>query len=360
MTPNLKLSLALGLSQRVGVVSGVASLHVLVLAGSLLIGSEMVAPPTVLGVDVVAQGELAFEAGEAPAPDSPVVSPPVAEPAAEAAQAQRQEVARNEPQKAPPAPATRRIPARTRRWPRTNRSRDRRKRRRHRSRRRPPPAASARKTAGRPSRRRAEGAIPRWFRPRSTATSSIPRRRAEKAAAWSESPSRSARMARFCASKPPARPAMTFSTRPRGKWWPPLIFPRRRAGDFSARSKSTSACAREADACAFRAFSDHIDAICRGDFAPWQGGWRRPCRDTAEPADAATARKPPARRVRFGGRPVRRAPRPHPPCALRRAPAGSSPRKRTRFRRYGRKTLYRPNFSRQLGRAPVKGRGSAS
>ncbi|MGO8738000.1 energy transducer TonB [Rhodoblastus sp.] len=106
MTPDSKLSLALGLSQRVGVVSGVASLHVLVLAGSLLIGSEMVAPPTVLGVDVVAQGELAFEAGEAPAPDSPVVSPPVAEPAAEAAQAQRQEVARNEPQKAPPAPAT--------------------------------------------------------------------------------------------------------------------------------------------------------------------------------------------------------------------------------------------------------------
>lgn len=102
MTPDPRLSLALGLSQRVAVVSAVASLHVLVLAGSLLIGSEMIAPPTVLGVDVVAQGELAFEAGEAPAPDIPVVSPPVAE----AAQPQRQEVARNEPQKAPPAPAT--------------------------------------------------------------------------------------------------------------------------------------------------------------------------------------------------------------------------------------------------------------
>ncbi len=105
MTPDPRLSLALGLSQRVAVVSAVASLHVLVLAGSLLIGSEMVAPPTVLGVDVVAQGELAFEAGEAPAPDIPVVSPPVAAPAAEAAQAQRQEAPRNEPQKTPPAPA---------------------------------------------------------------------------------------------------------------------------------------------------------------------------------------------------------------------------------------------------------------
>lgn len=96
----------MGLSQRVAVVSTVASLHVLVLAGSLLIGSEIVAPPTALGVDVVSQGELAFETGSAPAPDSPVLSPPVQEPAAEAAPTQRQQAARNEPQKAPPAPAT--------------------------------------------------------------------------------------------------------------------------------------------------------------------------------------------------------------------------------------------------------------
>jgi protein TonB len=105
VTPNSRLSLALGLSQRVAVVSAVASLHAMVLAGSLLIGSETIAPPGVLGVDVVSRGELALETGSAPTPDRPVQTPPVPQPAAEAAQARPQEAARDDRPKAPPAPA---------------------------------------------------------------------------------------------------------------------------------------------------------------------------------------------------------------------------------------------------------------
>lgn len=104
MTPDSRLSLALGLSQRVAVVSAVAGLHAMVLAGSLLIGSETIAPPSVLGVDVVSRGEMALETGSAPTPDSPVQTPPVPQPAAEAAQARPREAARDDRPKAPPAP----------------------------------------------------------------------------------------------------------------------------------------------------------------------------------------------------------------------------------------------------------------
>ncbi len=103
MTPDSRFPLALGLSQRLVVVSGVASLHAMVLAGSLLIGSETIAPPGVLGVDVVSRGEMALETGSAPAPDSPVQTPPVPEPAVEAARAR--EAARDDRPKTPPAPA---------------------------------------------------------------------------------------------------------------------------------------------------------------------------------------------------------------------------------------------------------------
>ncbi|WP_298357121.1 energy transducer TonB [Rhodoblastus sp.] len=92
------------MSQRVAVVSAVAGLHAMVLAGSLLIGSETIAPPAVLGVDVVSQGEMALETGSAPTPDSPVQTPPVPQPAAEAAQAPSPGAARDDRPKAPPAP----------------------------------------------------------------------------------------------------------------------------------------------------------------------------------------------------------------------------------------------------------------
>ncbi len=43
-------------------------------------------------------------------------------------------------------------------------------------------------------------------------------------------------------------------------------------------SSTAPCCSVCATAPKIRAFPGHIDAICRGDFAPWQGGWRRPCR----------------------------------------------------------------------------------
>jgi periplasmic protein TonB len=96
--------LVLGLPLRIAVVSAVASLHAIVLAGSLLIGSETVAPPNVLGVDVVSRGEMALATGSAPTPENPVLTPPVAEPPAEAALAQRRQAAQDDRPKAPPAP----------------------------------------------------------------------------------------------------------------------------------------------------------------------------------------------------------------------------------------------------------------